>query len=95
MIFSWVPQNRFIQDHKDPQPRQHRRGSVSLISLQALAQKPNAAAKFTCDSRKTIVATFYSESVQLNLSDGRRLNLPQVMSGSGARYANKDETFVF
>jgi len=23
------------------------------------------------------------------------LSLPQVMSGSGARYANKDESFVF
>lgn len=29
------------------------------------------------------------------LSDGRSLSLPQVMSGSGARYANKDESFVF
>jgi hypothetical protein len=29
------------------------------------------------------------------LSDGRGLTVPQAMSASGARYANKDETFVF
>ncbi len=33
--------------------------------------------------------------MELKLSDGRSLSLPQVMSGSGARYANKDESFVF
>lgn len=33
--------------------------------------------------------------VQLELSDGRELTLPQVISGSGARYANRDESFVF
>ena len=45
--------------------------------------------------RKTIVATFYSKSVQLNLSDGRRLNLPQIMSGFRRGIRNKDEIFVF
>jgi membrane-bound inhibitor of C-type lysozyme len=33
--------------------------------------------------------------VELTLSDGRTLALPQVMSASGARYANHDESFVF
>jgi len=33
--------------------------------------------------------------VDLKLSDGRALKLPQVISGSGARYANEDESFVF
>ncbi len=33
--------------------------------------------------------------MKLSLSDGRKILLPQAMSGSGARYANKDETFVF
>ena len=33
--------------------------------------------------------------MDLKLSDGRSLSLPQVLSGSGARYANKDESFVF
>jgi hypothetical protein len=40
-------------------------------------------------------ATFYADKVELMLSDGRSLSLPQVMSASGARYANKDESFVF
>ena len=29
------------------------------------------------------------------LSDGRKLTLPQALSGSGARYANADDSFVF
>jgi membrane-bound inhibitor of C-type lysozyme len=44
---------------------------------------------------KSIEATFYANSVDLKLSDGRSLKVPQAMSASGARYANKDETFVF
>ena len=36
-----------------------------------------------------------SDSVELKLSDGRSLKIPQAMSGSGARYANTDESFVF
>ena len=43
----------------------------------------------------SIEATFYANSVNLKLSDGRSLTVPQAMSASGARYANKDETFVF
>ena len=34
-------------------------------------------------------------SVKLTLSDGRELSVPQAVSGSGARYANSNETFVF
>lgn len=55
-------------------------------------------AKFFCDGDKTIDAVFNngaSSSVDLILSDGRSLSLPQVISASGARYANADESFVF
>ncbi len=34
-------------------------------------------------------------SVALSLSDGRAISLPQTISGSGIRYANTNETFVF
>ena len=34
-------------------------------------------------------------SVSLTLSDGRTMTLPQTISGSGIRYANGDETFIF
>lgn len=50
---------------------------------------------FACNLGKSIDAAFYPDSVTLGLSDGRMLELPQVMSGSGARYANADETIVF
>ena len=55
-------------------------------------------ARFACAAGKSIDATFVNEPksrVELVLSDGRKLTLPQTMSGSGARYANADETIVF
>lgn len=50
------------------------------------------------DSGESIKATFHipeDDSVDIELSDGRSMNLPQAVSASGARYANKDESFVF
>jgi membrane-bound inhibitor of C-type lysozyme len=52
-------------------------------------------ATFECSGGKSIKATFYSDKVDLVLSDGRSMTVPQAMSASGARYANADETFVF
>lgn len=68
---------------------------AAAIALPALAETPVATAIFKCQGGKSIEATFYANSVDLKLSDGRSLKVPQAMSGSGARYANKDETFVF
>lgn len=51
--------------------------------------------RFACDQDKTIRATFADTKVDLTLSDGRKESLPQTMSGSGIRYANAGETFVF
>ena len=56
------------------------------------------AASFACDDGKKIHAVFVTgsqPSVKLSLSDGREMVLPQVISASGARYANLDESFVF
>ena len=61
----------------------------------ALAESPVATAIFKCQGGKSIDVTFYASSVDLKLSDGRSLKVPQAMSAFGARYANKDETFVF
>jgi putative hemolysin len=64
----------------------------------AAAPAKTINAKFACDGGKMIDATFVNTgkgSVELALSDGRSLTLPQAMSASGARYANKDESFVF
>ena len=68
-------------------------------------------AHYQCDGGKTIDAEFYSGgpapqpvagqppvpqgSVQLTLSDNRAMTLAQTLSADGARYANKDESFVF
>jgi membrane-bound inhibitor of C-type lysozyme len=68
---------------------------LAFPGLPALAADPIATVKYTCTGGKTIDATYYEERVDLTLSDGRSLSLPQAMSGSGARYANADESFVF
>jgi membrane-bound inhibitor of C-type lysozyme len=70
-------------------------GVLLVTAGYALAETPVATAVFKCDGGKTIDATFYASSVDLKLSDGRSMKVPQAMSASGARYANKDETFVF
>jgi membrane-bound inhibitor of C-type lysozyme len=41
---------------------------------------------YSCDSSKTINATYGTNSVKIVLSDGRTFNLPHVESGSGIRY---------
>lgn len=55
-------------------------------------------AKFSCANGKSIDATFINgkgSRVQLAISDGRRMSLPQALSADGGRYANADESIVF
>lgn len=70
-------------------------GVAALIAAPALAETPVATATFKCKDGKSVGATFYADKVDLKLSDGRSMTVPQAISGSGARYANKDESFVF
>lgn len=75
-------------------------GSLVMACLPATGayaqdQDPVATATFVCADDKSIVAKFYPDEVALTLSDGRELALSQVISGSGARYANGDESIVF
>jgi membrane-bound inhibitor of C-type lysozyme len=56
------------------------------------------SAVFNCDKGITIKADFNNNQprkVSLEISDGRKIELPQAISASGARYANTDESFVF
>ena len=52
---------------------------------------------FECEGDKVLKAEFLEEKVNLVLSDGRQLSLPQTASSTegGARYANTNESFVF
>ena len=73
---------------------------VSAAFLAAAASAASAASvvakvRYACADDKTIDATYFSNSVDIVLSDGRSMSLPQTMSGSGTRYANADESFVF
>jgi putative hemolysin len=65
---------------------------------QVAAAARTVKARFACNDGRSIDATFVNgpdSSVRLALSDGRKLNLPQAMSASGARYATPDESVVF
>lgn len=50
---------------------------------------------FVCADNKNIQAIFFEDKVELNLSDKRNMLLIHAISGSGARYTNSDESFVF
>jgi membrane-bound inhibitor of C-type lysozyme len=70
-----------------------------------------AQVHYQCDGGKTIDAGYYqgaqvpqpvpgeppvpTGSAKVALSDGRSLTLAQTLSADGARYASKDESFVF
>jgi membrane-bound inhibitor of C-type lysozyme len=67
--------------------------------------------KYVCQNSYSINADYYENglapvvdantpptptgSVELTLSDGRNISLPQTISASGVRYANAGEAFVF
>jgi membrane-bound inhibitor of C-type lysozyme len=66
------------------------------------AQKKTASARniiavYECPNNTFIGAVFHlpEDTVDISLSDGRKLTLPRAISASGARYANSDESFVF
>lgn len=69
--------------------------TLVVLSVGASAEDPVSKVDFECRDGKTIDATFYAAKVDLTLSDGRTMSLPQTMSGSGIRYADADESFVF
>ena len=82
-----------------------------LAAAAASAQSPNpvATVQYGCAQGKTLTAEYFDGPtrsapdgrplpgghVVLTLADGRKLSLPQTLSGSGIRYANRGETFVF
>ncbi len=85
--------------------------SSSSLQTQASSTTLIATANFSCDSKKSIAASFYKSpiavppvpgqppvpngSVGLTLSDGRIMTLKQTISADGGRYANSDESIVF
>ena len=81
-----------------------------LIAGAALAQTaPVSTVRYSCAQGKSLVAEYFDGPtrqasdgrpvpggrVVLTLTDGRKLALPQTLSGSGIRYANEGESFVF
>lgn len=85
--------------------------SLLLVGGSAWAQSttPVSTVRYNCAQGRTLAAEYFTGPtrtapsgapipgghVVLTLSDGKRLTLPQTLSGSGIRYANPDESFVF
>lgn len=82
-----------------------------LVAGAACAQGPApvATVQYSCAQGKSLSADYLEGQtrtapdgrpipggrVVLTLADGKKLTLPQTLSGSGIRYANADESFVF
>ena len=80
---------------------------ATTVSAQSLS--PVATVRYTCAQGKSLVAEYFDGAtrtapdgrpipggrVVLTLADGMKLTLPQTLSGSGIRYANENESFVF
>jgi membrane-bound inhibitor of C-type lysozyme len=70
---------------------------------------PISTVQYSCEQGKSLVAEYFDGvtrtapndmpipggHVVLTLAGGKRLTLPQTLSGSGIRYANADESFIF
>lgn len=70
---------------------------------------PVSTVRYDCAQGRTLTAEYFTGPtrtapsgapipgghVVLTLADGKKLTLPQTLSGSGIRYANPDESFVF
>lgn len=82
-----------------------------LTATAALAQPaaPVATIQYSCAQGKSLTAEYFDGPtrtapdgrpipggrVVLTLAEGKKLTLAQTPSGSGIRYANDDESFVF
>lgn len=71
--------------------------SVNKLNAQTSgnASPTITSASYTCDNGKTIQAQYFNNTVELELSGGQNMLLIQGLSGSGVRYSNSDESFVF
>ena len=67
------------------------RSEETLVSTDSAQARPPVVARFDCDTL-ALTATFHEDRVVIELPE-RALTLPQVVSGSGARYSNGGATF--
>lgn len=86
----------FIYLPKEPAPK-------PVVEVpQPEAPKPINTVSYQCEAGKTVSAAYFAPqegndkgSVTLTLEGGKTMELAQVVSADGARYANGDESFVF
>jgi membrane-bound inhibitor of C-type lysozyme len=94
VAFAWFSTKQLDNQPTDSMPEGQENLPVATSSVEQIK------ATFNCPDGRFIQVTFNNSktstsSVDLVLSDGRTISLPQVISADGARYANADESFVF
>lgn len=69
--------------------------SVPKAATERASANQASSGLFICKDGKSISAEFLGSEARLDLSDGRRITLPQAGSAALRRYANSDGSFVF
>ncbi|MDR3547668.1 MAG: MliC family protein [Candidatus Pacebacteria bacterium] len=87
-----IDQTRFMSAREMTQAQQT---SAKPVTQQAPAGSVISSVSYSCDAGKKAQAIYTQNTVNLNLSDGRSMNLLQSISADGGRYTNSDESFVF
>lgn len=97
-----------VEDFENPNIYTENKAPLTVIS--ASSTKFVTSANYICEGNKKIMASYYDGPtisvnpgeppkptglVEIILSDGRSVSLPQTISGSGIRYATGDESIIF
>jgi membrane-bound inhibitor of C-type lysozyme len=67
---------------------------LPIIEPVVTAPVITSTSQYFCDTGSTIIAGYSEKMASLKLSDGRSIDLPQVVSADGARYAKDSLVFV-
>jgi len=73
-------------------------GMYKEVKIKSITAEPIPGiilAKFSCEDGQLISVTFFKDGARIIMGNGETLTLLRTISGSGARYANQDESFVF
>lgn len=68
---------------------------VAVNSIENKSIEGIISARFVCEDNQTVLTTFFKDGAKIMMGNGETFYLARTISGSGARYANIDESFVF
>lgn len=65
------------------------------VTLTQKIENATAGDLLTCENGKSIRVRFDGTQAHLNLSDGREISLPKIVSDSSTKYSNPNGSFIF